>query len=88
MGPSLLLKVMSGDKIDMAVQSFYNSGTTSTPNTGITDVLASLATGVVKMTSGGKGSLTDLNNQTTSPIYAIEMWYYLENNCLATFLNP
>ena len=69
-GPSLLLKVMSGDKIDIAVQSFYNTGTTSTPNSSLTDVLASLATGVVNMTAGGKGSITDLNNQTTSPIYA------------------
>ncbi len=70
MGPSLLLKVMSGDKVDIAVQSFYNTGTTSAPNTSLTDVLASLATGVVNMTAGGKGSLTDLNNTTTSPIYA------------------
>jgi RHS repeat-associated protein len=70
MGPSLLLKVMSGDKIDIAVQSFYNSGTTSTPNSSLTDVLASLATGVVNMTAGDKGSISDLNNQTTSPIYA------------------
>jgi RHS repeat-associated protein len=69
MGPSLLLKVMSGDKIDLLVQSFYNSGTTSTPNSSITDVLASLATGVVNMTSGGKGSITDLNNTGSSPIY-------------------
>ncbi len=70
MGPALLLKVMSGDKIDIAVQSFYNTGTTSTPNSSLTDVLASLATGVVNMTAGGKGSITDLNNQTSSPIYA------------------
>ncbi len=70
MGPALLLKVMSGDKIDIAVQSFYNSGTTSTPNSSLADVLASLATGVVNMTAGGKGSITDLNNQTSSPIYA------------------
>ncbi len=71
MGPSLLLKVMSGDKIDIAVQSFCTiQATTSTPNSSITDVLASLATGVVNMTSGGKGSITDLNNTTTSPIYA------------------
>ncbi len=70
MGPSLLLKVMSGDKIDIAVQSFYNTGTTSTPNSSLTDVLASLATGVVNMTAGGKGSISDLNNQTSSPIYA------------------
>ncbi len=69
-GPALLLKVMSGDKIDIAVQSFYNSGATNAPNTSLPDVLASLANGVVNMTSGGKGSITDLNNQTSSPIYA------------------
>ena len=70
MGPSLLLKVMSGDKVDIAVQSYYNTGTTSSPNTSLTDVLTSLATGVVNLTAGGKGSISDLNNQTTSPIYA------------------
>jgi RHS repeat-associated protein len=70
MGPSLLLKVMSGDKIDLGVQEYYNSGSTGTPNTSLTDVLASLATGVVNMTSGGKGSLADLNNTGASPIYA------------------
>ncbi len=69
-GPSLLLKVMSGDKIDIAVESFYNTGTTSTPTSSLTSVLASLATGIVNMASGGKGSITDLNNQATSPIYA------------------
>ncbi len=70
MGPSLLLKVMSGDKLDIAVQSFYNSGTTSTPNSSISDVLASLAGGIVNMTGGGKGSMTDLNNTGSSPVYA------------------
>jgi RHS repeat-associated protein len=68
-GPSLLLKVMSGDKIDLAVQSFYNTGTVSTPNSSIPDVLASLATGVVNMTAGGKGTLTQLDNMSGSPIY-------------------
>ena len=65
-GPSLLLKVMSGDKIDIAVESFYNTGTTSAPTSSLTNVLASLATGIVNMASGGKGSITDLNNQTTA----------------------
>ena len=69
-GPSLLLKVMSGDKIDLAVQEYYNSGSTGTPNTSLTDVLASLATGIVNASSGGKGSLADLNNTTSSPVYA------------------
>jgi len=36
----------------------------------LTDVLASLASGIVNMASGGKGSITDLNNQTTSPIFS------------------
>jgi RHS repeat-associated protein len=69
MGPSLLLKVMSGDKIDLSVQSYYNTGTTSTPVSSVADVLASLASGIVNMASGGKGSITDLNNQTTSPVF-------------------
>jgi RHS repeat-associated protein len=70
MGPSLLLKVMSGDRIDIAVKDYYNTGTTSTPNTSLTDVLASLATGIVGASGGAKGSLTDLNNTSTSPVYA------------------
>jgi len=69
-GPSLLLKVMSGNKIDLLVQYFYNSGTNTTQNSSLTDVLASLASGIVNVASGGKGSMTDLNNTTTSPIYS------------------
>jgi RHS repeat-associated protein len=70
MGPSLLLKVMSGDKIDLGVQEYYNSGTTSTPGSSLTDVLASLATGIVNASGGAKGSVADLNNTSTSPVYA------------------
>ncbi len=69
-GPSLLLKVMSGDKIDLSVQYFYNSGTNTTQNSSVTDVLASLASGIVNMASGGKGSMTDLNNSSGSPLYS------------------
>jgi RHS repeat-associated protein len=70
MGPSLLLKVMSGDRIDIAVKDYYNTGTTSTPGSSLTDVLASLATGIVGASGGAKGSLSDLNNTSTSPVYA------------------
>ena len=70
LGPSLLLKVMSGDNIDLSVQSFYNSGTTTTPNSSVTDILASLASGIVTTASGGKGTMSELNNTTTSPLYA------------------
>jgi RHS repeat-associated protein len=70
MGPSLLLKVMSGDRIDIAVKDYYNTGTTSTPGSSLTDVLASLATGIVGVSGGAKGSVADLNNTSTSPVYA------------------
>jgi hypothetical protein len=33
-------------------------------------VLASLATGIVSASGGVKGSLADLNNTSTSPVYA------------------
>jgi RHS repeat-associated protein len=61
---------MSGDKIDLGVQEYYNSGSTGTPGSSLSDVLASLATGIVSVSGGAKGSLTDLNNTSTSPVYA------------------
>jgi RHS repeat-associated protein len=70
-GPGIILKVMSGDKVDIAVQSYYNNITdTAGPRPSVNDVLASLAPGIVSMTGGAHGGLTDLNNTTTSPVYA------------------
>ncbi len=65
-GPNLLLKVMSGDTIQMMVQSYYNSGSGSTNNTSFTDVLNSLANAVVTSTGGSHGSLPQFtaNNST------------------------
>jgi len=62
-GPNLLLKVMSGDKVDMAVQYYFNStGTAPTPVSSLNDVLNSLADGLVTMTGGAKGTLGDFTN--------------------------
>jgi RHS repeat-associated protein len=70
-GPALLLKVMSGDSAAIAVQFFYHSGgSVGSPNNSIPDVLNSLAAGLVTMTGGGHGQLPDLNNMSTSPVYA------------------
>jgi RHS repeat-associated protein len=70
-GPSLLLKIMSGDKVDIGVQYYYlNMGTPSSPNPSINDVLNSLANGIVTMAGGAKGTIGDLNNTSTSPVYA------------------
>jgi RHS repeat-associated protein len=69
MGPGLLLKVMSGDKVDIGVQYYYNSGTKGGNTSSLTDVIASLATGIVNASSGAKGSLTELNNPSSGPLF-------------------
>ncbi len=60
---------MSGDKIDLSVQSYYNgTGTPNAPNNSFTNVLNSLVNGIVSMSSGGKGTVTQLTG-TGSPVY-------------------
>jgi RHS repeat-associated protein len=61
-GPNLLLKVMSGDTVQLGVQCFYNSGSGSTNNTSFNDVLNSLANGLVNTTGGAHGTLTNLTS--------------------------
>ncbi len=68
-GPSLLLKVMSGDRIDIGVQYYYtNTGTPPAPNSSFNDVLNSLVGGLVAATGGAKGTVTDLSG-SGSPVY-------------------
>jgi RHS repeat-associated protein len=67
-GPSLLLKVMSGDKVDVAVQYYFNAGSGSTNNSSLTNVLASLANGLVSATGAEHGNVTQLTNPG-GPLY-------------------
>ncbi len=67
-GPSLLLKVMSGDTIKMSVQCYYNSGSSTTNNSSFSDVLNALAGGLVSTTSGAHGTLANLT-ASGSPVY-------------------
>jgi len=78
-GPAIILKVMSGDTVDIAAKSFYisQSGTGTTPS--ITDVLNSLANGIVNVTGGTKGGLTQLNT-TGSPLYGALNSFITNNN--------
>ncbi len=62
-GPALVLKVMSGDKVDIGVRSFYRSsggaGGTSNP---IADILSALAGGITSAVGDSKGTFTQLND--------------------------
>jgi RHS repeat-associated protein len=71
MGPALLLKVMSGDSLNIATRAFYRSGGSSaTNNSSIPDVLNSLAQGLISIAGPGHGTVGDLNNTSGSPVYA------------------
>jgi RHS repeat-associated protein len=60
-GPNLLLKVMSGDTVNLSVQCYYVSpGGGSTNNSSFSDVLNSLSNGLVNLTGGAHGNLGNL----------------------------
>lgn len=68
-GPALVLKVMSGDKVSIGVKSFYRSG--GSANSGgspVTGVLSSLASGIITVAGQAKGAYETLSNPTGGPI--------------------
>jgi len=68
-GPAIILKVMAGDKVDLGVQYYYNSMTnTNGPNLSTSDLLNSLASGLVAITGTTHGTFSTLDNTTTSPL--------------------
>jgi RHS repeat-associated protein len=69
-GPSLLLKVMSGDTVSVLVQSYYNTNSITTTNTSLTDVVNSLAAGLVSTATGNaEGTLAGFES-SSGPVYA------------------
>jgi RHS repeat-associated protein len=68
-GPAIILKVMAGDKFDVAVKSFYHSGgAPPAPNSDLANVLASLASGIVSAAGPVKGTFSALDDLSTSPL--------------------
>jgi RHS repeat-associated protein len=65
-GPSLLLKVMSGDTVKMGVNCYYNTGTGTTNNSSFNDVLNALAGGLVSLAGTTHGTLTNLTSSNSS----------------------
>ena len=59
-GSGIVLKVMSGDKVDVSVQYYYNSTGTGGGSLSYNDLLTTLASGLVSASEGLHGSLSDL----------------------------
>jgi RHS repeat-associated protein len=71
-GPALVLKVMSGDQVALAVKSFYRSGgTAGNNNSPVTNILSSLAAGIVGTAGESKGTLADLTGGSSPLLGAI-----------------
>jgi len=69
-GPSLLLKVMSGDTVTIGVQCYYNSNTATTTNSSFLSVLNSLAAGLSGTATGSTEGTVSGYSATGSPVYA------------------
>jgi RHS repeat-associated protein len=68
-GPTLVLKVMTGDKIDVAAKSFYKSPlSTPATTTPVGDILTSIATGLIGIAGDSKGTLGELTNSSSGPL--------------------
>ncbi|HVW62952.1 MAG TPA: RHS repeat-associated core domain-containing protein, partial [Puia sp.] len=60
-GPGIILKVMSGDKVDVATQFYYNATGSNSGNLTPNDIITSLAAGIATLTGGAHGSSGDLS---------------------------
>ncbi len=68
-GAAIILKVMAGDQFDLSVKHFYHSGgAPPTPNSDITNLLTSLASGIVAISAPTHGTFSALSNPTSSPL--------------------
>jgi RHS repeat-associated protein len=65
-GPSLLLKVMSGDSVNIGVQCYYTIPNSGTNYSSFNDVLNSLANGLVNLTGGAHGTVSNLTSSSSS----------------------
>lgn len=62
-GPSLVLKVMREDKLNIAVKSFFRPhGPTTATNNPFSEILSSLAAGIIGNVGEAKGTLTALTD--------------------------
>jgi RHS repeat-associated protein len=83
-GPAIILKVMSGDKVDIGVNYFYNSsGATNGQSVAVSDIINSLATGIVSAVGPSHGSVAALT-AGGSPLQGALSSYLTSNNPTTT----
>src|SRR6185312_8556821 len=69
-GPSLLLKVMSGDTVTLGVQCYYASNSITTTNSSFNSVLNSMAAGIVGTPTGAAEGTLSGYTASSSPVYS------------------
>jgi len=74
-GPAIILKVMSGDSVDLSVRYFYNNaGSTAQAPLAPDDLLGGLAGGLFSITGGTHGAISDLTSGTSPLAGALNSW--------------
>jgi RHS repeat-associated protein len=68
-GPSILLRVMSGDVVDISAKSYYVNKTITPANQNpVLDILTNLSGALMGVTGGTHGSAAQLANPLSSPL--------------------
>jgi RHS repeat-associated protein len=80
-GPAIVLKVMAGDIVNFGVKYFYQQENNPGGNSSVlTDILSSLAGGIVNASGAAKGTLAELSDPGTSPLLGA-LNAFREDNC-------
>jgi hypothetical protein len=68
-GPAIILKVMSGDIVDVGTQYYYNTGSYTPGALSPQNLLNSLASGLATLSSAAGEGITTLSKRTRSQIF-------------------